>query len=142
MKSNLASKKKREKSINAAAASEGNGDDTADDYGMKQHSDFGCDNSHNISRQNFQTSRSGMGGDIFDRLHGEAYKKQEYKNHVEELKILNELKDCTFQPLTKDAYASTQEMNMSKFNATTTSLKNREDFFNHLAVAGQKAQKL
>jgi len=56
---------------------------------------------------------------IYDRLHMEAVKKLEYKTMYEELKILNELKDCTFKPSVsfKDAQAQS----------------NKEEFFSNLA---------
>ena len=33
---------------------------------------------------------------VFDRLHDEYRSKQQFKEQIEELKILNEMKDCTF----------------------------------------------
>jgi len=35
-------------------------------------------------------------GSIFERLHEEGKVKQQFKQQVEELKILNEMKECTF----------------------------------------------
>ena len=35
-------------------------------------------------------------GSIFERLHEESKIKQQFKQQIEEIKILNELKDCTF----------------------------------------------
>lgn len=35
---------------------------------------------------------------IFERLYKEGTKKKEFKQNFEELKLLNDLKDCTFQP--------------------------------------------
>ena len=46
----------------------------------------------NKSKANTTTA----GGSIVERLHSEAQQKIDYKAHVEELKLLNELKDCTF----------------------------------------------
>jgi len=86
---------------------------------------------------------------IFDRLHEESFKKLEYKNQIEELKILNDLKECTFQPqLNLNTGRSMNEMTGSvignekdNLNSSRSHYKTREEFFSHLTKSGTKAYK-
>ena len=86
---------------------------------------------------------------IFDRLHEESFKKLEYKNQIEELKILNDLKDCTFQPqLNLNTGRSINELTGSiigndkdNLNSSRSHYKTREEFFSHLTKSGTKVLK-
>lgn len=98
---------------------------------------------------------------IFERLHEESKIKQQFKQQIEEIKILNELKDCTFKPIVTNAQIAQANMQnsvmRSEHNLSNNSREHdsqlppsqsvqaptsRDEIFERLAKQGTKQQKL
>ncbi|CDW79736.1 UNKNOWN [Stylonychia lemnae] len=139
---------------------------TASRGNSNNHSHKSSGQGERSKSQNQRNTISPRDSQVFQRLHEESKMKQQFQQQIQEIKMIHELKDCTFQPTVSSNNTTplfsipvAQQPSQQKGNETlmtnisaieqaslshsnsNINLISRDDYFTNLSKVGSKLQK-